>query len=870
MTVATPPTPLTAWGRLHQALMPDYNRKATAYWWAMVLLGVAALLHALQGVAALPAAAQLQVAAGVVIAMLAGFFPVGIPRSKSSFAAGEIFVFLLLLLHGPAAATLAGGAETLVGSMRTSKRWTSRLVSPAISAVAMFVAGSLLQALRDALQRYGLNNEGLIVVATMLFSLLFFMLNTLLVSTVLRLKRNERLQISDWLSVFGWVGIAFAGSGAVASLLYLTYRQSGLGVLMAVLPVMAMLLATLHYYNRQREAHASMLETAAHAADQAAQAAAEVALREAETAARHLQELQASERRFHSAFTHASIGMTLLTFEGRILQSNAALRGLLGVEEDAMRGCGFSSFVVDADVSALDAQLVRVHEREFETFALELRLRRADGAEVWAAVHCSFFSEPGSTTPCLILQVQDISARRQAEARLHQLAFNDTLTGLPNRRQFHEHLTRAVERCQVDPAQRFAVMFLDFDRFKLINDSLGHSAGDEFLVQAAQCIRARLRPQDIVARLGGDEFAILVQHFENEHEVTALAERLLMALRGPFRVVDTDLNTSASIGITTSALGYEAPEDVLRDADTAMYKAKANGKARYAMFDVGLHAEVAQRLRLEGDLRGALADGQIAVAYQPLFDLATERLTGFEALARWTHPEHGPIGPDLFIPIAEESGLIVPMTDFVLNRSCRQLRQWQLADASFEGLTMQVNLSSKDLGQTGLVERVTRAIMKAGLQPRHLTLELTENILMERLETALPILERLRDLGVGLSVDDFGTGYSSLAHLSILPIDSLKVDRSFVRNLRAGSKESTVVRAIVHLGNSLGKHVVAEGIETASQFALLREMGCQTGQGFHLSRPLAVEAVDQLLQDRLAVEAHVLVRAVCDTPAMLH
>jgi diguanylate cyclase (GGDEF)-like protein/PAS domain S-box-containing protein len=871
MSSATPSTdtpPPTLWARLHRALMPDYNRHVTVYWWTMVLLGVAALGYALWSVTTLPAPARAQVAAGVMIAMLAGTFPVRIPRATSSFAAGEIFIFLLLLLHGPAAATLAAGAETMVGALRTSKRWTSRIASPTISAVAMFVSGSLMQALRDTLQRRELNNEGWIVVAMMLFSLLFFMLNTLMVSTVLRLKRNERLQMSDLLSVFGWVGLAFAGSGAVAALLYLTYRQSGLGVLMAVLPIMAMLLATLHYYNRQQEAHDAMRDAAALAAEQAAQAAAQAAVREAEVTQRHMAELQASERRFHSAFTHASIGMALLSFEGRILQANAAMSELLGVGEEHLHERTFQAFVVDDDVAALDSQLSRVTEREFEAFGLELRCRHGAGQEVWAAVHCSFFSEPGSAVPCLILQVQDITARRLAEAGLHQLAFNDTLTGLPNRRRFHEHLSQAVEQARTAPTHRFAVMFLDFDRFKLINDSLGHRAGDEFLVQVSRRIHGELRPHDLVARLGGDEFAILMRQFETEQDVIALANRLLLSLREPFRVADTELNSSASIGITTSAVGYTTPEDVLRDADIAMYRAKAAGKARYAMFDVGLHAEVALRLRLEGDLRRAMGDAQISIAYQPLFDLASGRPIGFEALARWTHAEHGAVSPEQFIPIAEESGLIVPLTDLVLNQSCRQLKAWQLIDSRFADLTMQVNLSSKDLGQTGLVDRVTRAIAKAGLHPTHLTLELTENILMERLETALTILEQLRELGVGLSVDDFGTGYSSLAHLSSLPINSLKVDRSFVCNLRAGSKESMVVRTIVHLGHSLGKHVIAEGIETASQFAQLRDMGCQTGQGFHMSRPLTPQAVDLLLHSRL-VTGHGPARSAPDALALL-
>jgi diguanylate cyclase (GGDEF)-like protein/PAS domain S-box-containing protein len=833
----TPPAPRRSpWARLHAALMPDYNRKATVYWWTTVLLGLAVIAHSLMTVAAMPLATLVQAGIGTAIAMLAGFFPVRIPRSKNSFAAGEIFIFLLLMIHGPAPAALAAGGEALIGACRTSKRWTSRIASPTIAALAMFIAGSLLQALLDAANRFGLTNPGMVVVAAMVFSLTYFVFNTTMVSSVPRLKRNERFQVSDLVGVFGWIGIAYAGSAAVAALLYLTVRQSGIGVLVAVLPIIVMLLATLHYYFRQQEAQ----DAARNAADKATE-------REAELASRHLQELQASERRFHSAFTHASIGMALLSFDGEILQANAALRTLIGIDDDGLRRHAFQTFVGEPDVGLLEDQLARVNRRESENFAIELRCRHSNGQQVWVAAHCSFFSEPGSTSPCLILQAQDITARRQAEAGLHHLAFHDSLTGLPNRRRFRDLLAQAVERSRHDARQHYAVMFLDFDRFKLINDSLGHNAGDDFLVQVSRCIQEKVRTTDIVARLGGDEFAILLQHLDNEHEAVVLAERLLHALGQPFLVAGTELTASASIGITVSSIGYATPEEALRDADIAMYKAKAAGKARYALFDVGLHAEAKQRLRLEGDLRHAVADGTLSVAYQPLFDLASAQLIGFEALARWNHPEHGAIGPEVFIPVAEETGLIVPITDFVLHRACHQLKAWQVSDPAFAALTMHVNISGKDIAGNGLVARVTHAIVEARLLPQHVTLELTENILMERLETALPMLTELRALGVGLSVDDFGTGYSSLAHLSSLPIDSLKVDRSFVRGLRTNSKEATIVRAIVHLGNSLGKRVIAEGVETPSQFAQLKEMGCQLGQGLHMSGPLEPLAADALL-----------------------
>jgi len=298
---------------------------------------------------------------------------------------------------------------------------------------------------------------------------------------------------------------------------------------------------------------------------------------------------------------------------------------------------------------------------------------------------------------------------------------------------------------------------------------------------------------------------------------------------------------------------------VLRDADTAMYKAKAAGKARYALFDASLHVEVAARLRLEGELRRAIEDGQLSVMYQPMFELDSGRLSGFEALARWNHAVDGEISPNSFIPVAEETGLIIRLSDFVLHCACHQLREWQRMDPSLAELHMNVNISGNDIAHRAFVARVTRALIEAGLQPRHLTLELTENILAARIESALPLLGELRELGVGLAIDDFGTGYSSLSHLSALPIDTLKIDRSFVHRLRTGSNDAAVVQAVVVLGNSLGKSVVAEGIETPSQFAQLQSLGCEFGQGYHLSRPLLPEAaralIERLLERGLRADA---------------
>ncbi|HNW64661.1 MAG TPA: EAL domain-containing protein [Piscinibacter sp.] len=846
------------WARLHGALMPDYNRKATVYWWTMVAIGLMTLLHCAGQVAQLPRVALLQVLAGAAIATFAGFFPVRIPRSKNSFAAGEIFIFLVLLLHGPAAASLAAAGEALVGSWRTSRRWTSRIASPAMAVVSMFLAGSLLQMGVDMLRSRGWYNDGLLMTAAMLFSLAYFVLNTLLATLVIHLKRNQPMVLREVVSNFGWVAMAYAGSASVAGLLFLTVGQSGPGVLMAVVPIVGMLLTTLHFFFRQQEADEAMRRGRVEAAE-----------REAAQSALHVQALEVSEQRFHSAFTHASIGMALVSADGQVRQVNRALIGLLGADETAMVGQPLEALFHEGDAETFASLLARVQRREVDAINAELRCRHSDGSDVWVALDGSFFDNPSAEASSLIVQMQDITARRSAEARLQHIAFHDSLTGLPNRSRFHEHMARAIERVKADPQRRFAVMFLDFDRFKLINDSMGHSAGDAFLIQVARRIRDNVRPGDVVARLGGDEFAVLCEDLEREAHAVTLAERLQLVLGEPLQISGTEISTSASIGITFSTIGYQLPEEVLRDADIAMYRAKAAGKARHALFDAGLHQQVTDRVRLEGELRRAVEAGHLSVAYQPLFNLASGKLTGFEALARWQHPVQGLISPAVFIPIAEETALIGPLTDFILDSACRQLKLWQSRSAAFAGLSIQVNVSGNDIAHSAFAQRVTRAIVAARLQPNHLTLELTENVLMDRVDGAVDTLTRLRDLGVGLSIDDFGTGYSSLSYLSTLPIDSLKIDASFVRGMRNGSKEAEVVRAIVTLGASLGKSVIAEGIETESQFDQLRGMGCESGQGYHLSRPLAVENVELLL-DRIETERWTVQHGQAPRPVLHH
>ncbi|MEO8134148.1 MAG: EAL domain-containing protein, partial [Betaproteobacteria bacterium] len=634
-----------------------------------------------------------------------------------------------------------------------------------------------------------------------------------------------------------WLGLAFAASASIAGLVGMTQDAFGPTVLLVALPVIAMFLSTLHLFFRQAEAEDRVQGEKVAAAE-----------REVAESARHMSELQASEERFHSAFTHAAVGMLLVSRDCRILQTNEALCEQLGRKESEVSGQDLMQIIHPDDIGMLNAEIGGLLSANASTFSTELRCVHGNGSVVWVASNGALFSAEGSGEHCLIMQMQDVTARKRAETKLHHIAYHDGLTNLPNRSYFFGELGRAVATAKRDPKHTFAVLFLDFDRFKTINDSMGHGAGDELLKNATSRLQGCLLPADFIARMGGDEFAILIEAFRTEGEVIELAERIQGVLREPMLLDGVLVSTSASIGITTSAFHYTAPENVMRDADIALYRAKAQGKARHAMFDSALHVEVLAQLRMEGELRRAIEENRLSVAFQPIFDLRTKRLYGFEALARWKHDERGFIAPTDFIPLAEETGLIVPLGNRILEIACRQLAAWRDAVPAGRNLNVHVNVSSVQLAQRDYAARTLEIIGNAGVPCDRITLEVTESVLIDRLKCALPNLRQLREHGLRISIDDFGKGYSSLSTLEELPIGELKIDRSFVQRLTKGEGEA-VVNAILALGRSMGKSVIVEGIETASQLEHLLRLGCERGQGFLLGMPLSAAAAENLVRD---------------------
>ena len=461
--------------------------------------------------------------------------------------------------------------------------------------------------------------------------------------------------------------------------------------------------------------------------------------------------------------------------------------------------------------------------------------------------------------------LEQLCAARTAELKVAALV--DRLTGLPNRDLLQDRLNQLILAARRDPVRRFAVLFLDFDRFKVVNDSLGHHAGDVLIRQIADRLREETRATDTVAslartvsaptapttdslattaRLGGDEFVVVLDQLADELDAGRVADRLLKSLARPYDIGGRPVHSTASIGVTTSAGNYATPDEMIRDADIAMYRAKAAGKACYVLFDRQMHDEAVRRLTLENDLRTAIeVGGQLVLHYQPIVSLADGSTRSFEALVRWKHPERGMISPGDFIPLAEEIGAIVPLGAWVLSEACRQLAEWRVRHpAVFAGVTISVNLSRKQLAAPDLVGSISRTLAAHGIAPADIKLEVTESAIMEDAEHAVRVLHEIRRQEIELHMDDFGSGYSSLSCLHKFPIGGLKIDHGFVRNMGDRRDYAMVVDAVIALSGKLGLRLVAEGVETVEQLGLLRQMGCQLAQGYHFAKPLPAPAAE--------------------------
>ncbi|HKG96572.1 MAG TPA: EAL domain-containing protein, partial [Pyrinomonadaceae bacterium] len=555
--------------------------------------------------------------------------------------------------------------------------------------------------------------------------------------------------------------------------------------------------------------------------------------------------LSSSTKRYgsHGTFDHAAIGMAVVSVDGSWLQVNEALCKLLGYSEQELRATSFQPLTHSEDLKHVQLYIQRVLDGYIQSHEQEKRYIHEQGHAVWVQWHVSLLKDSEAGTKRLFFQVQDISDRKEAEEKLTQ----DTLTGLPNRARFYDLLKLRVARKQPNKDRQCAVLLLDVDRFKLVNDSLGNASADQLLIQIAQRVKTCMRQGDVLARVGGDEFAVLLDDVSGEDEASSVATRIQQALAISFNLLGQEVYTTLSIGIALASDYSEHVSDILRDAETAMHQAKARGKARYEIFGRDMHGEFMSLLKMETDLRRACERDELFVDYQPIVSLKDQTLIGFEALARWRHPEVGLIPPTDFIPVAEETGLILTIGQTVLESACRQAREWQEMYPAVPSLFVSVNLSVKQFNQPGLVENIASLLEQFKLPPRCLKLEITESVFSDNIEAAVGLLTQLRELGVQLSIDDFGTGYSSLSYLQRFPIDTLKIDRSFVTQMMENEENLAIVRTIVALAQNLGMDVVAEGVETEDQLSLLRKLECENGQGFLFSTPLGGRQLDQFV-----------------------
>jgi diguanylate cyclase (GGDEF)-like protein/PAS domain S-box-containing protein len=798
-------------------LLRSYMRLVTLVGAVIVLISICRLQWA---------ALNLQFALLALITLgLASRAVVKLPGVKSNVSVSDTLILLTLLIFDAEAAVLLGAADAFFGSLRITKRPLMRAFNSAAMACSVFLTAWILRLVFGSITDLVKGEySSRLIIATCMMALTHYFVNSALIAIAGALKAKMPIW-QVWKKYYIYTSVSYFAGASAASITVKLIAQIGLFAFLAVLPVVAIVYLTYVTYLKNVEASAA----------------------QAEQAKRYIEELQEKEERFRSAFDYAPIGMALVSPSGQWLQVNRSLCEIVGYSEQELLNMNFQQITHCDDLNRFLCNIERVLAGEVLIHPIEMRYVHRRGQEVWALVGISLVRDSQNRCPHLILQIQDITDRKRAEQQLLHEALHDPLTGLPNRAWFMEQLRLSLDQLKHHKDRLNAVLFLDLDRFKVINDSIGHMIGDRLLIGIADRLQKCLRPEDKVARLGGDEFTVLIEGLKEASEAVEVAERIQREIAKPFKLHGYETFTTVSIGIALSSSAYDRPEDLLRDADTAMYQAKSLGKAQYVIFDKDMHARAMSLLQLETDLRRAIDRREFFIQYQPIVSLSSGKLTGFEALVRWHHPDRGLIPPEEFIALAEETGFVVPIGQWVLREACRQMRWWQQQFPSSLPLSISVNLSSKQFAHSSLIEQIVRTLNSTGLDPRSLKLEITESVVMENVEVATRMLEQLRALGVELSIDDFGTGYSSLSYLHRLPIDTLKIDRSFVGRICENNENREIVRTIIMLAQNLGMSVIAEGVETKEQLKELRELKCQAGQGYLFSRPLNADEATVLI-----------------------
>lgn len=758
-----------------------------------------------------------------------------IPRIKSHIAVSDTFIFLVLLLYGGECAVIVSAVEAFVSSWRFCNRKITVFFNAATMAISTTSVVFVLKALGlySASQLHGRagTTQGF-VIALSVIALTQFIVNTTLASVYDSLKSGSRVW-DTWKNKYLWTFFTyFVGIGGASVLTQLS-DTIGFAILVATFPLIFFVYLSYRMY----------LKNVEYSVEQAEQAEEYAKVLEAKSEA-----LRESEERFRSAFDYAPIGIALVSPTGRWLKVNQALTDILGYSEEQFLATDFQSMTLPEDLEPTVTKVNEVLNGSISNYQMEQRYQHSSGHTVWTSFSVSATGGSSSDTPSLIFQIQDITHKKIADQQLRHEATHDALTGLPNRSFFMGRLTAALDHKRSAPDHRVSILFIDLDRFKNVNDSLGHLLGDQLLKGIAGRLRECMRPTDLVARLGGDEFTILVEGTYDPHEVTHIAERIQHKFSIPFDLGGHEIYSSASIGILHASDQHLSSEDMMRDADTAMYQAKRAGKARHEIFDEKMHRDAKETLQLETDLRRAVERHEISVYYQPIYCLASGEVEGVECLARWEHTDLGEVSPTKFIPLAEEIGLIEKLCEQVLRRACREIGSLKKEIGDAVPLSMSVNLSCKQFAKRGLVQDIEQILSETRFSPSDLNLEITESVFFEHPDIAVEMLQTLRELGIGIDVDDFGTGYSNLGYLMKLPISRLKIDRAFISMIDADDANSEIVRAIVVLARNFGLRVIAEGIETTAQLEHLKGLECESGQGFLFAEPLTFAEVRALLK----------------------
>ena len=774
----------------------------------------------------------------VLVVLTLGFgsrITVQIPALKSHISVSDTFIFLALLLYGGQVASVLAAVEAIFSSWRFCNKKITVFQNAALMAISTSIAVFVLNVTGLSNEIYSHNeNENLntFVLTLLILGFTQFIANTALTATYGAIV-NEKPIFETWKTKYLWTFITYLVGVICAGILFELNHRIGFSVIIAAFPVIYLLYLTYKMYLDNVE----MSESQTRKAEEYA-----------ETLEKQAVALLESEERFRSAFNYAPIGIALVSSGGKWLKVNHALQEILGYSEIEFLSTDFQTMIAEED---LGTSLIKVHELLSGTIPncqMEQRYIHKSGKIVQTLWSISAASDSAAEHPNLIFQIQDISDRKIAEEKLQREAMHDALTDLPNRAYFMSRLEEALKNAQQSPSHRVSVLFIDLDRFKVINDSLGHLVGDLLLVGIADRLRECMRPGDIVARLGGDEFTILVEGRHKVEEVGNIAERIQEKFAEPFNLDGHEIYSSASIGVLHASENHLKPEDLMRDADTAMYQAKHSGKACYKIFDEEMHTAVKESLMLENELRRAIENGHLEVYYQPIYSVTDREIEGFEALTRWNHETVGAISPVKFIPLAEEVGLIDSLSDYVLRKSCQQINQLNNNLIDRKPYLLSVNLSCKQFSQLNLVKSIENILLETDFPPNLLKLEITESVFFEHKDNAVKMLNELRDLGIEINIDDFGTGYSNLSYLTQLPISTLKIDRSFINPIEDGGNSAQVVQTIIVLAQNLGIRVVAEGVENEAQLEYLKTLNCEGAQGFLFAKPMSFTDVKTFLK----------------------